>query len=49
MAQAKSKKWTEASDMAADKKAGIAQGSARDNKLDKGRGVPVRKAAKGKK
>jgi hypothetical protein len=45
---AKAKKWTEASDMAADKKAGIPQGSARDNKLDKARGVPIKKA-RGKK
>ena len=46
---AKAKKWTEAADMAADKKAGIKQGSARDNALDRARGVPVRKASKGKK
>jgi hypothetical protein len=43
------KKWTPAMDDAADKKAGIKPGSARDNKLDKSRGVPVGKAAKGKK
>lgn len=46
MAQAKNpktgKKWTEASDRAADKRAGIKQGSARDNALDRARGVPVR-------
>jgi len=47
MAQAK--KWTEAMDKAADKKAGIKEGSARDNALDRKRGVPVRKAPKGKK
>ena len=38
-----SKKWTEAKDVAAEKKAGIKEGSARDNALDKKRGVPVRK------
>jgi hypothetical protein len=38
------KKWTPASDAAADKKAGIKPGSARDNALDKKRGVPVKKA-----
>jgi len=43
---AKAKKWTEAADMAADKKAGIKEGSARDNALDRKRGVPVRKAPK---
>jgi hypothetical protein len=48
MAQAK-KKWTEAQDIAADKKAGIKEGSKADNRLDRARGVPVRKAAKGKK
>jgi len=48
MAQAK-KKWTEAMDVAADKKAGIKEGSAKDNALDRARGVPVRKAPKGKK
>jgi len=48
MAQSK-KKWTESADMAADKKAGIKPGSAKDNALDRARGVPVRKAAKGKK
>jgi len=40
---AKGKKWTEAKDLAADKKAGIKQGSKRDNALDRARGVPVRK------
>lgn len=35
------KKWTPAADAAADKKAGIKPGSARDNALDKKRGVPV--------
>ena len=43
MAGKKAPKWTEARDMAADKKAGIKPGSARDNALDKKRGVPVRK------
>jgi hypothetical protein len=37
------KKWTEARDVAADKRAGIKEGSPRDNALDKKRGVPVRK------
>lgn len=37
------RKWTEARDRAADKKAGIKQGSKRDNALDRKRGVPVRK------
>jgi hypothetical protein len=37
------RKWTEAKDVAADKKAGIKEGSAKDNALDKARGVPVRK------
>ena len=37
------KPWTEAQDVAADKKAGIKEGSARDNKLDRQRGLPVRK------
>jgi len=46
---AKAKKWTEAADAAADKRAGIKQGSAKDNALDRARGVPVRKAPKGKK
>jgi len=45
MAQAR-KKWTEATDTAADKRAGIKQGSSRDNALDRARGVPVRKAPK---
>jgi hypothetical protein len=35
------KKWTPASDRAADKKAGVKPGSARDNALDKSRGVPI--------
>lgn len=39
----KGKPWTEKSDAAADKKAGIKPGSARDNALDRKRGVPVRK------
>ena len=39
----KAKKWTEASDLAWDKKRGIKQGSPRDNALDRKRGVPVRK------
>jgi len=47
MAQAK--KWTEAKDTAYDKAHGIKEGSARDNALDRKRGVPVRKAPKGKK
>jgi len=37
------KKWTEARDVAADRRAGIKEGSARDNALDRKRGVPVRK------
>jgi hypothetical protein len=41
-----SKPWTEKSDTAADKRAGIKPGSARDNKLDRQRGVPVRAAPK---
>ena len=49
MAGSKAKKWTEAKDLAADKKAGIKQGSKRDNALDRARGVPVRAAPKGKK
>jgi hypothetical protein len=45
------KKMSEKADMAADKKAGIKQGSAKDNALDKKRGVPVKPTpkAKGKK
>jgi len=43
------RKWTEAQDAAADKKAGIKQGSKKDNALDRKRGVPVRAARKGKK
>lgn len=39
----KGKPWTEKADLAADKKAGIKPGSARDNALDKKRGVPIRK------
>jgi len=42
------KKYTAASDAAADKKAGIKPGSARDNALDKKRGVST-KPYKGKK
>jgi len=37
------KKWTPAKDAAADKKAGIKPGSARDNALDRARGVPLKK------
>lgn len=37
------KKWTLAKDEAADRKAGIKEGSKRDNALDKKRGVPVKK------
>jgi len=37
------KPYTEAEDRAADRRAGIKEGSARDNALDKKRGVPVRK------
>lgn len=43
MPPSKGKPWTEKADAAADKKAGIKPGSARDNALDKKRGVPVRK------
>ncbi|HYW88540.1 MAG TPA: hypothetical protein VFB50_12270 [Chloroflexota bacterium] len=46
MAGGKGKKWTEASDAAADKRAGIKPGSAKDNALDRKRGVPVRKGVK---
>jgi hypothetical protein len=35
------KKWTPAADTAADRKAGIKEGSKRDNALDKKRGVPI--------
>jgi len=42
------RKWTEAADKLADKKAGIKPGSAKDNALDRKRGVPVRAAKKGK-
>lgn len=38
------KKWTEKSDRAADKRAGVKQGSKKDNALDRQRGVPVRPA-----
>jgi hypothetical protein len=41
------RKWTEASDAVADKKAGIKPGSAKDNALDKSRGVST-KTPKGK-
>jgi hypothetical protein len=44
-------KWTEKKDDAADKRAGIKQGSARDTALDRKRGLPpdvVKKGAKGK-
>lgn len=43
---------SEKADMAADKKAGVKQGSPKDQKLDKARGLPpdvVKKGAKGKK
>jgi len=40
------KKWTEKADALADKRAGIKPGSARDNALDRKRGVPVRAAPK---
>lgn len=40
------RKWTNQSDAAADKKAGIKPGSKRDNALDKKRGVSTRKKAK---
>jgi len=43
------KKWTEKSDDAADRKRGIKQGSARDRKLDKERGLPKDVAMKGAK
>ena len=39
----KGRKWTEAQDKAYDKARGIKEGSARDNTLDRKRGVPVRK------
>lgn len=41
------KPWTVAQDDAADRKAGVKEGSPRDNALDRKRGVPV-KPAKGK-
>ena len=41
------RKWTEKSDMAADKRAGIKQGSKKDNALDRKRGVPHRRGARG--
>jgi hypothetical protein len=40
------KPWTLKSDMAADRRAGVKQGSARDNALDKKRGVPTRTTLK---
>lgn len=43
------KKYTAASDDKADKKAGIKEGSKRDNALDRKRGVPVKKAPARKK
>lgn len=50
MAQAKrpinpktGKPWTAAQDDAADRKAGIREGTKRDNALDRKRGVPVKK------
>jgi len=39
----KGTKWTEAKDKAWDKAHKVAEGSARDNALDKKRGVPIRK------
>lgn len=39
-----SKKWTAKKDDAWDKAHGIREGSAKDNKLDRARGVPVKKA-----
>jgi hypothetical protein len=45
MAKAPGRKWTAKSDAAADKKAGIRPGSAKDNALDKQRGVPTGKKA----
>jgi hypothetical protein len=41
--------WTAKKDDKADKKAGIREGSAKDNKIDKARGVPVKKAPARKK
>ena len=43
------KKWTEAKDRAADKRAGIKEGSARDVKLDRARGLPPDVVKKGTK
>jgi hypothetical protein len=37
------KPWTAAQDDAADRKAGIKEGSRRDNALDRKRGVPLKK------
>jgi hypothetical protein len=42
------KKWTEAKDDRADKKAGIKEGSKKDMALDKKRGVPEKPMKKGK-
>lgn len=40
------RKWTNASDAAADKKAGIKPGSKRDNALDRKRGVSTKRKGK---
>jgi len=40
------KRWTQAADDAADKKAGIREGSPRDNRLDRARGLPVKGTGK---
>lgn len=42
-------KWTEKKDDAADRRAGIKQGSARDTRLDRARGLPPDVVKKGKK
>jgi hypothetical protein len=42
------KPYTEAEDRAADRRAGIKEGSARDNALDRKRGVPVKPQPKAK-
>jgi hypothetical protein len=49
MAARKKPMMTEAQDAAMDRRMGIKQGSKKDNALDRARGVPVRKAPKGKK
>ena len=46
---AKTRKWTEKSDDAFDKKNGIKDGSKKDRKLDKARGLPADKPTRGKK